>query len=68
MYDPRAIQYQTRERTHDEREGVKADPAGLEAGSGCGLFRGITVKMKVAAQALDLDQFYENDLAFHRKI
>ena len=24
--------------------------------------------MKVAAQALDLDQFYENDLAFHRKI
>ena len=24
--------------------------------------------MKAAAQALDLDQFYENDLAFHRKI
>ncbi|HEX5081919.1 MAG TPA: GntR family transcriptional regulator [Blastocatellia bacterium] len=30
--------------------------------------RGVTVKMKTAAQALDLDQFYENDLAFHRKI
>jgi DNA-binding GntR family transcriptional regulator len=30
--------------------------------------RGVTVKMKMAAQALDLDQFYENDLAFHRKI
>jgi DNA-binding GntR family transcriptional regulator len=30
--------------------------------------RGVTVKMKEAAQALDLDQFYENDLAFHRKI
>jgi len=30
--------------------------------------RAITAKMKVAAQALDLDRFYENDLAFHRKI
>ena len=30
--------------------------------------RGITEKMKMAAQALDLDEFYENDLAFHRKI
>jgi len=30
--------------------------------------RGITGKMKAAAQALDLDQFYENDLAFHRKL
>jgi len=30
--------------------------------------RGITGKMKAAAQALDLNQFYENDLAFHRKI
>lgn len=30
--------------------------------------RDITVKMKAAAQALDLDKFYENDLAFHRKI
>jgi len=29
---------------------------------------GITVKMKTAAQTLDLDQFYQNDLAFHRKI
>ncbi|HZS04467.1 MAG TPA: GntR family transcriptional regulator [Blastocatellia bacterium] len=30
--------------------------------------RSITGKMKKAAQALDLDQFYENDLAFHRKL
>jgi len=30
--------------------------------------RGLTGKMKGAAQALDLDQFYENDLAFHRKL
>ena len=30
--------------------------------------RGITIKMKAAAQSLDLDQFYENDLDFHRKI
>jgi DNA-binding GntR family transcriptional regulator len=28
----------------------------------------ITGKMKQAADALDLDQFYENDLAFHRKL
>ena len=30
--------------------------------------RGITGMMKGAAQALDLDRFYENDLAFHRKL
>ena len=30
--------------------------------------RGVTVKMKAAAQTLDLDQFYQNDLAFHRKL
>jgi DNA-binding GntR family transcriptional regulator len=30
--------------------------------------RGITAKMKEGAQALDLDQFYQNDLAFHRKL
>jgi DNA-binding GntR family transcriptional regulator len=30
--------------------------------------RGVTEKMKMAAQALDIDQFYESDLAFHRKI
>jgi DNA-binding GntR family transcriptional regulator len=30
--------------------------------------RGVTAKMKVAAQTLDLDQFYQNDLAFHRKL
>jgi DNA-binding GntR family transcriptional regulator len=30
--------------------------------------RGITVKMKEGAQAHDLDQFYQNDLAFHRKL
>ncbi|HKQ89276.1 MAG TPA: GntR family transcriptional regulator [Blastocatellia bacterium] len=30
--------------------------------------RGVTLKMKAAAQTLDLDQFYQNDLAFHRKI
>jgi len=30
--------------------------------------RGITGKMKVSAQTLDLDQFYQNDLAFHRKL
>jgi DNA-binding GntR family transcriptional regulator len=30
--------------------------------------RGLTGKMKRSAQALDLDQFYENDLAFHRKL
>lgn len=28
----------------------------------------ITVKMKEGAQALNLDQFYQNDLAFHRKL
>jgi DNA-binding GntR family transcriptional regulator len=28
----------------------------------------ITGKMKEAARALDLDQFYQNDLAFHRKL
>ena len=30
--------------------------------------RDVTTKMKAAAQALDLAQFYENDLAFHRKL
>jgi DNA-binding GntR family transcriptional regulator len=30
--------------------------------------RGVTVKMKEGAQAHDLDQFYQNDLAFHRKL
>jgi len=30
--------------------------------------RGITGRMKAAAQALDLNGFYENDLAFHRKL
>ncbi|MFN0086874.1 MAG: GntR family transcriptional regulator [Blastocatellia bacterium] len=30
--------------------------------------RDITSKMKRAAQALDLDEFYVNDLAFHRKL
>lgn len=30
--------------------------------------RGVTTKMRAAAQALDLAQFYENDLAFHRKL
>ena len=30
--------------------------------------RSITAKMKEGAQALDLDQFYQNDLAFHRKL
>ena len=30
--------------------------------------RGVTRKMKAAAQTLDLDQFYQNDLAFHRKL
>jgi DNA-binding GntR family transcriptional regulator len=30
--------------------------------------RGITVKMKEGAQAHNLDQFYQNDLAFHRKL
>ena len=30
--------------------------------------RNITRKMKEAARALDLDQFYQNDLAFHRKL
>ncbi len=30
--------------------------------------REVTAKMKRAAQALDLNAFYENDLAFHRKI
>lgn len=30
--------------------------------------RAVTLKMKAAAQALDLAQFYENDLAFHRKL
>ena len=30
--------------------------------------RGITAKMKEAARTLDLDQFYQNDLAFHRKL
>lgn len=30
--------------------------------------RSVTQKMKAAAEALDLDQFYENDLAFHRKL
>lgn len=28
----------------------------------------ITAKMKEGAEALDLDQFYQNDLAFHRKL
>jgi DNA-binding GntR family transcriptional regulator len=30
--------------------------------------RSITAKMKEGAQAHDLDQFYQNDLAFHRKL
>ncbi len=30
--------------------------------------RGITIKMKEGAQAHDLDQFYQSDLAFHRKL
>ncbi|HKQ78309.1 MAG TPA: GntR family transcriptional regulator [Blastocatellia bacterium] len=30
--------------------------------------RSITGKMKEGAQTLDLDQFYQNDLAFHRKL
>ena len=30
--------------------------------------RDITAKMKEGAQAHDLDQFYQNDLAFHRKL
>ena len=30
--------------------------------------RGITRKMKEGANVLDLDQFYQNDLAFHRKL
>ncbi len=30
--------------------------------------RSLTAKMKTAAQALDLDAFYENDLLFHRKL
>jgi DNA-binding GntR family transcriptional regulator len=30
--------------------------------------RGITAKMKEGAKAHDLDQFYQNDLAFHRKL
>lgn len=30
--------------------------------------RNITAKMKKGAQALDLDQFYQNDLDFHRKL
>lgn len=30
--------------------------------------RSITAKMKLGAQAHDLDQFYQNDLAFHRKL
>lgn len=30
--------------------------------------RSITEKMKEGAQAHDLDQFYQNDLAFHRKL
>ena len=30
--------------------------------------RSITEKMKEGAQALNLDQFYLNDLAFHRKL
>lgn len=30
--------------------------------------RGITIRMKEGAQAHDLDQFYQNDLAFHRKL
>ncbi|HEX4946296.1 MAG TPA: GntR family transcriptional regulator [Blastocatellia bacterium] len=30
--------------------------------------RSVTAKMKRAAHSLDLDQFYESDLAFHRKL
>jgi DNA-binding GntR family transcriptional regulator len=30
--------------------------------------RGLTLRMKRAAEALDLDEFYLNDLAFHRKL
>ncbi len=30
--------------------------------------RSITAKMREGAQAQDLDQFYQNDLAFHRKL
>lgn len=32
------------------------------------VLRRVTLKMKVAAQALDLGAFYESDLAFHRKL
>jgi DNA-binding GntR family transcriptional regulator len=32
------------------------------------VLRGVTAKMKEAARTLDLDQFYQNDLAFHRKL
>jgi len=42
------------------KEGVT--PADIEH------LRSITVKMKEGAQALNLDQFYQNDLAFHRKL
>ncbi len=30
--------------------------------------RGVTSKMQEAARKLDLDQFYQSDLAFHRKL
>ncbi len=30
--------------------------------------RNITIKMREGAEALNLDQFYQNDLAFHRKL
>ncbi|MGE0130512.1 MAG: GntR family transcriptional regulator [Blastocatellales bacterium] len=39
-----------------------ATPADIED------LRSITEKMKEGAQAHDLDQFYQNDLAFHRKL
>jgi DNA-binding GntR family transcriptional regulator len=40
----------------------KVTPANIED------LRSITEKMKEGAQAHDLDQFYQNDLAFHRKL
>jgi DNA-binding GntR family transcriptional regulator len=39
-----------------------AQPADLD------YLRGLTVKMKRAAETLDLDEFYDNDLAFHLKL
>ena len=39
-----------------------AKPADLD------YLRGLTLRMKRAAESLDLNEFYENDLAFHRKL